>query len=112
MSNNIDTLDHTEQARHTIRVSAGKDTNTGDYSITDVNVDGKIAARGYVWDIGSMSWIAQVATSGYSVNYDEIDITYTGTNPTTVVYKLAGDTVSTLTITYDGSNNITKVVRT
>ena len=40
--------------------------------------------------------------------HDFIDVTYTGTNPTTVVYKTGGTggtTVATLTITYDGNDN-------
>lgn len=41
--------------------------------------------------------------------YDTIDLTYTSGNLTGVVFKLAAATVSTLTLTYDGSNNLTKV---
>jgi chemotaxis regulatin CheY-phosphate phosphatase CheZ len=44
-------------------------------------------------------------------DYDEIDLTYTGSNITTVVYKLNSVTMGTLTLSYSGSN-ITKVVRT
>ncbi len=43
--------------------------------------------------------------------FDTVDLTYTGTNPTTIVFSRLGNTVCTLTLTYDGSNNITKVVR-
>lgn len=43
--------------------------------------------------------------------YDEIALSYTGTNLTGVVYKLAGVTVATLTLAYAGST-LTSVVRT
>lgn len=42
--------------------------------------------------------------------HDEIALGYTGTNLTSVVYKLAGSTVATLTLSYSGSN-LTGVVR-
>lgn len=41
--------------------------------------------------------------------YNEIDLTYTGSNITLAVYKLAGTTVKTLTLTYTG-DNLTSVV--
>lgn len=47
--------------------------------------------------------------------YDYINITYTGLNPTTVVYKTGGSggtTVATLTLTYDGNNNVLTVTKT
>jgi len=45
--------------------------------------------------------------------YDYIELTYTGSNPTTVVYKTggaSGTTVATLTLTYV-SDNVTSVTR-
>jgi hypothetical protein len=42
--------------------------------------------------------------------HDEIALSYTGTNLTGVVYKLAGVTVATLTLAYSGST-LTSVVR-
>lgn len=42
--------------------------------------------------------------------HDEIVLGYTGTNLTSVVYKLSGVTVATLTLGYTGSN-LTSVVR-
>jgi len=47
--------------------------------------------------------------------YDYISLTYTDTNLTGVVFKtggLGGTTVSTLTLGYDGSNNLTEVTKT
>lgn len=42
--------------------------------------------------------------------YDEIALSYTGTDLTGVVYKLGGVTVATLTLAYTGTN-LTSVVR-
>jgi len=42
--------------------------------------------------------------------YDFIDLTYTGSNPTTIVYKIGGAggiTVATLILTYSGDNVLT-----
>ncbi len=46
--------------------------------------------------------------------FDEADIAYVGasTDIDTVTYKLAGSTVAVLTMTYDGSDRLTKVVKT
>jgi len=41
--------------------------------------------------------------------HDEIALSYTGTNLTGVVYKLAGVTVATLTLSYSGTNLISVV---
>lgn len=43
--------------------------------------------------------------------YDYIDISYTGTNISQVVFKNAGVTVATLLLTYDASNNLKTVTR-
>ena len=112
MSNNIDTLDHTEQARHQIRVQAGRDPLADTYSITDVNTDGKVANRNYVWDTGTLQWVAMASNNTASIQYDEMVLSYNGSNQLTgVVYKLGGTTVSTLTLTYTG-DNLTGVTRT
>jgi voltage-gated potassium channel Kch len=42
--------------------------------------------------------------------YDQIELAYTGANLTSVVYKLAGTTVATLTLSYTGSQ-LDSVVR-
>ena len=42
--------------------------------------------------------------------YDELALSYSGSNLTTVVYKLAGATIATLTLSYSGSN-LTGVTR-
>ena len=46
--------------------------------------------------------------------YDYVDCTYTGSNLTGVVFKeggSSGQTVATLTLTYDGSNNLLTVTK-
>jgi hypothetical protein len=46
--------------------------------------------------------------------HDFISLTYTGVNPTTVIYKqggAAGVAVATLTMTYDGNNNVTSITK-
>jgi hypothetical protein len=46
--------------------------------------------------------------------HDYIALSYTGTNLTGVVYKdggSGGTTVATLTLAYDGSNNLTSVTK-
>lgn len=52
---------------------------------------------------------------GFSLpSYDYISCSYTGSNLTGVVYKSGGSsgtTVATLTLTYDGSNNLTSVTK-
>ena len=54
-------------------------------------------------------------TDGLSIpKYDYISLSYTGSNLTGVVYKHGGSgglTVATLTLTYDGSNNLTSVTK-
>ena len=46
--------------------------------------------------------------------HDYIDLSYTGSNLTGVVYKdggSGGTTVATLTLAYDGSNNLTSITK-
>jgi hypothetical protein len=47
-------------------------------------------------------------------SHDYVSLSYTGSNLTGVVYKsggAGGTTVATLTLTYDGSSNLTSVAR-
>lgn len=57
---------------------------------------------------------AKSASAFVNAPFDETVITYVGatTNIATVTYKLVGVTVNTLTMTYDGSNRLTDVVKT
>jgi hypothetical protein len=46
--------------------------------------------------------------------HDYIDLSYTGSNLTGVVYKTGGSggtTVATLTLAYDGNNNLTSITK-
>ena len=46
--------------------------------------------------------------------HDYVSLTYTGVNPTTVVYKQGGSSgviVATLVMTYDGNNNVTSITK-
>jgi hypothetical protein len=56
-----------------------------------------------------------VAVSGLEIpDHDYIALSYTGSNLTGVVYKTGGSggtTVATLTLAYDGSNNLTSVTK-
>lgn len=55
------------------------------------------------------------ATEGLSIpEHDYVSMTYTGTNVTVVDYKrggAGGTTVATLTMTYDGNDNLLTVTR-
>ena len=102
-----------------------------------VNVDthGRVVISGTVSSIGNVETIlnsslavetvmaADVSTikgnttkvPGFSLPaYDYISCSYTGSNLTGVVYKSGGSggtTVATLTLGYDGSNNLTSVTK-
>ena len=57
----------------------------------------------------------EVINSLVPTKYDYISLSYTGSNLTGVVFKnggSAGSTASTLTLAYDGSNNLTSVTKT
>jgi hypothetical protein len=69
---------------------------------------------------GSPSTPLPIVSSGASLEglgipvHDYIDLSYTGTNLTGVVYKTGGSggtTVATLTLAYDGSNNLISVTK-
>jgi hypothetical protein len=56
---------------------------------------------------------SKLAGSLAPVEHDEVGLSYVGatTDISTVTYKLAGNPVATLTLTYDGSNRLIGVVR-
>jgi len=50
---------------------------------------------------------------GFNIpHYTEVDLTYTGTNPTTIVFKNGVNTVATLTLTWDVNDNPLTIVKT
>lgn len=60
--------------------------------------------------------VAMVGGSLVPKEYDQISLTYITSGPGTgeigtATYKYAGNTVATLTLTYDGSNRIIDVIR-
>jgi len=61
-----------------------------------------------VYDAGVLSNIAS-APSGSSIV--KMDLTYSGTQLQTIVYSGSSDRLFSLTFTYDGSGNLTKIVR-
>ena len=52
---------------------------------------------------------------GFAIpEHDYVSMTYTGPNMTTVVYRQGGSggtVVTTLTLTYDGNNNVTSITK-
>lgn len=64
---------------------------------------------------GTSPWPVLAINTLIPVVYDYIALSPTGTNPTTIVYKAGGSggtTVATVTLTYDGNNNVQTVTRT
>lgn len=53
-----------------------------------------------------------IAGFGITATYDDVVLAYTGSNLTTVTYKQNGNVKAVLTLSYDGSDNLTEVVRT
>ena len=64
-------------------------------------------------DAGTYS-LTQIAEGLSIPKYDYMSLSYTGSNVTGVTYKQGGSggiTVATLTLTYDGSDNLTSITR-
>ena len=80
-------------------------------SVTLSNLDANQVLRASFDD--EKGKLALVNASGLIPNeHDEIDLSYTGDDLTTVTYKLGGSTVATLPITYDvPGGKITNVTR-
>jgi len=56
--------------------------------------------RKFLKDVDGNPAVGVVLTGAIPSNYDDMVLTYTGTNLTTVVYKLETVTIRTLTLTY------------
>jgi hypothetical protein len=59
-------------------------------------------------------WNIWNATAGFNLPpYDEVDLSnYVASDkPKTIILKQSGANVTTLTLSYDGSNNLTSIVR-
>jgi hypothetical protein len=87
----------------------GEDVDPGDFGLLIVGTD------------GTHYQVIKTDTSGNVMiaglipdSYDYVSLSYTGSNLTGVVYKVGGSggtTVATLTLGYDGSNNLTSVTK-
>jgi len=89
--------------------------------ISDI-ADGEISLYGS--SDGGTTWHPVKVDSSGRINflsglipyaYDYVSLSYTGTNLTGVVYRDGGNTgtvVATLTLTYDGSDNLETVTKT
>ena len=86
---------------------------------TMVGLDANQVIRSTAVELASGELAQKVAVLGGNLvpqQYDQITLTYiTSGNGTgeigTAVYKYDGNTVATLTLTYDGSNRLTDVIR-
>lgn len=60
-------------------------------------------------------WPVMAVNTLIPMRFDYVSLLPTGTNPTTIEYKLGGSggtLVATLALTYDGNNNVQTVTRT
>lgn len=90
-------------------LDAGTVTVTG-----DVNVISSVLPTGAATEATLSALNLKSAAGLVPEKFDEQVITYVGltTDVSTVTYKLAGTTVATVTMSYDGSNRLTGVVKT
>ena len=61
-----------------------------------------------------VSILGGVGSHLVSENWDYCGITYTGNNPTTLIYRTGGSTgtiVATIVLTWDASDNLTSIAR-
>jgi hypothetical protein len=82
--------------------------------VTDVQITGPVTVSNEV-EVKNDSGNPIPTVEGLSIpEHDYIALTYTGTNLTGVVYKdggAGGSTVATLTLAYDGNDNLTSVTK-
>lgn len=82
------------------------------YPVSDngssITVDGTVSVSGVATEATLLKLVGLAPTE-----HDTIELSYTGTDLTGVVYKLLGATVATLTLTYDApGGNLITVVKT
>jgi hypothetical protein len=87
------------------------DLDTGGGTENVVGVSLRTADAGGSLPLGEGANPLQVTSGFFVPKYDEIVLSYTGSDLTGVVYKLAAATVATLTLSYTGSD-LTGVTRT
>ena len=82
--------------------------------VTDVQITGPVTVSNEV-EVKNDSGNPIPTIQGLEIPaHDFIDMTYTGSNLTGVVYKdggSGGTTVATLTLAYDGNDNLTSVTK-
>ena len=82
--------------------------------VTDVQITGPVTVSNEV-EVKNDSGNPIPTVEGLSIpEHDYIALTYTGSNLTGVVYKTGGSggtTVATLTLAYDGNDNLTSVTK-
>jgi len=82
--------------------------------VTDVEITGPVTVSNEV-EVKNDSGNPIPTLTGLEIPaHDYIDLSYTGSNLTSVVYKdggSGGTTVATLTLAYDGNDNLTSVTK-
>jgi hypothetical protein len=82
--------------------------------VTDVEITGPVTVSNEV-EVKNDSGNPIPTLTGLEIPaHDYIDLSYTGSNLTSVVYKdggSGGTTVATLTLAYDGSDNLTSITK-
>jgi hypothetical protein len=82
--------------------------------VTDVEITGPVTVSNEVEVKNDSGNPIPVVTGLEIPEHDYIDLSYTGSNLTGVVYKTggsAGTTVATLTLAYDGNDNLISVTK-
>jgi hypothetical protein len=82
--------------------------------VTDVEITGPVTVSNEVEVKNDSGSPIPVVTGLEIPEHDYIDLSYTGSNLTGVVYKTggaAGTTVATLTLAYDGNDNLISVTK-
>lgn len=98
-----------DNIRSSNRLISGVDIYNASHSLL-VDSAGSLVVSG---NSGTLS--VDVINTLVPTAYDYVAMSPTGTNPTTIVYKIGGSggiTVATLTLTYDASNNVQTVAKT
>ena len=116
----VELKDATTDARAPISATDGVLVNLG----TNNDITGTITANAgtnlNTSSLATQTTVADIKTELQTLNslipsvYDYISLSYTGSNLTTVLFKIGGSggtTISTLTLVYDGNNNLTSVTK-
>lgn len=108
-------IEITDPLSATVQYLRLKDNGDGTYSIA-TNTIASALPSGAATSAKQDTIISQLQTLNSLIPsvYDYISLSYTGSNLTGVVFKTGGSggtTVSTLTLAYDSSNNLTSVTK-